>query len=154
PALFGLGQDANWLAWHADPARTLEDWRASLFQVPEGLLDLVAGLIEKDPAKRPYRSAAQLKAALERSRLTSGQGLPAFPRKEGLARAAGHPAPRRAQRLRQAPPLLVFPASDVPPRKFAAAQPVVVGQGGDCTLRLKGPSLSRKHALLCEAAGH
>src|SRR5262249_1749740 len=139
-ALFGLGQDASWLAWHADPARRLDDWRTSLFRVPEGLLDVIAGLIEKDTACRPYRTAAHLHAALERSRLPSlGPKVARTPRG---ARPAG-----------KLPALVVLSGSGSEPRRFAPGRPAFVGRARDCELRLEAPEVAAKHALLCTAEG-
>jgi serine/threonine protein kinase len=76
--LFGLPPAARWLAWHADPSKTLADWRPALPHVPAGLLDLIAGLIPKRPPDRAFQTAAQLRLALERSGLTSDQRLPPY----------------------------------------------------------------------------
>ncbi len=139
---FGAAGDANWLGWHADPAKTLEDWRGALYHAPGGLLDIIAGLIEKDPAKRAYTSAAPLRAALEGSRLTSGQPLP--PPRE----------PARARRPARRPSLTLFSPGRPSGQTFAPGRPVFVGRAQECDVRLTGPSVSRKHALLlCEPDG-
>jgi serine/threonine protein kinase len=150
--LFGFGEDVNWLAWHADPGRRLEDWRSSLFQVPEGLLDLIAALIEKDPEKRTYHSASQVRAYLEESRLISNQRLSPFrpePR-ERPRRPSGAPA-RRAPRKPAV--LTLFPAGPQAAQSFTPGRPVVVGAAADCDVHLRGATVSRKHAVLCESNG-
>jgi serine/threonine protein kinase len=73
--LFGLPVGANWLAWHADPRKTLPGWREALARVPFGLLEIIAALIEKNPTQRCFQNATQLKLTLERSGLTSEQKL-------------------------------------------------------------------------------
>jgi serine/threonine protein kinase len=149
--LFGLGEDVNWLAWHAGPTRQLEDWRGALYKAPEGLLDLIAALIEKDPEKRTYRSAAQVSAYLEQSRLISNQRLSPFPPEE---RAQPRRRPGGAARRAAPKPVVlsVLPGGGAV-RSFAPGQPVVVGRGSDCDLRLRDATVCRKHALLCEASG-
>jgi serine/threonine protein kinase len=153
-SLFGEDVTANWLAWHADPNKDLGDWRASLFRVPKGLLDIIAALIEKDIANRHYRSAGQLRSDLERSRLNSGERLPPY--------QPGQPMPTPRQRKRRGPPVPPRPAgtrpsiallgrgvdSAAPRHWFRPGRPVLVGRGSDCDLQLPQASVSRKHALL------
>lgn len=73
--LFALTAGAGLLAWHADSARQLSDWRGTLTHVPVGLLDVIAGLIPKDPSARTFPSAARLGETLRQSGLTSERRL-------------------------------------------------------------------------------
>lgn len=77
--LFCLPPGANPLSWHADVRKGLTDWRAALPHAPGGLLDVIAGLIEKPPAARTFRTAAQLRTTIERSGLTAAERLPPYP---------------------------------------------------------------------------
>jgi hypothetical protein len=77
--LFELPAGANPLSWHADTRKRLHDWRAALPHAPAGLLDVIGGLIEKLPAARAFRTAAQLRQAVERSGLTAEERLPPYP---------------------------------------------------------------------------
>ncbi len=76
--LFAVAEGANWLAWHADPYKQLADWQPALSHAPAGLLEVIAGLIVKRPDERQYTTAAQLKAALVRGRLTSDARIPPY----------------------------------------------------------------------------
>ncbi len=78
-ALFNLPPGANPLSWHADVRKRLTDWRPALAHAPGGLLDIIGGLIEKAPAARTFRTAAQLRQAVERSGLTAEERLPPWP---------------------------------------------------------------------------
>lgn len=50
--LFGLNDLSEAAAWHADPSRSLEGWRESLYQVPSGLLDIHVRLPRADAGAR------------------------------------------------------------------------------------------------------
>jgi serine/threonine protein kinase len=150
--LFGFGDDVNWLAWHADPARRLEDWRGSLYKVPEGLLDLIAALIEKDPEKRTYRNAAQVRAHLEQSRLISNQRLSPF-RPEPADRPERSSDGSARRKGRKPAVLTLFPGGPQAAQTFTPGRPVVVGRAADSDLRLRDRTVSRKHAVLCETGG-
>ncbi|MFM8270841.1 MAG: protein kinase domain-containing protein [Gemmata sp.] len=157
-ALFGVPDGANWLAWHADPYKQLVDWQPVLAHAPAGLTDIIAGLLPKRPTDRAFATAAELKAALVRSRLTSDQRLPPY-RPAGLEVPAEAvtirrpPARKRAQQTERRPgdkPALVLTSLADPTvtRTFAPAAPVLLGAGRKCDLRCPGAGVSQKHALL------
>lgn len=70
------GPDGTWTGWHADPGRRLPPLSQALPDVPSVLLDVLAGLVEKKPADRRFRSARDVLVELEESRLASPHGLP------------------------------------------------------------------------------
>jgi serine/threonine protein kinase len=166
-SLFGGDISANWLAWHADPAKELEDWRQALYRVPEGLLDILAALIEKDITRRTYKSAAQLEEDLERSRLTSGERLPRFqpggpapapaaPSKPRTPKTASSSTRRRMKRsaiatASTAPAIALLPCTagtSLPRHWFKPGRPILVGRNQDCDFQVPQASVSRKHAML------
>ena len=157
--LFGLPDAANWLAWHADPYKQLADWQPVVAHAPAGLVEVIAGLIPKRPEERAFPSAAQLKAALVRSGLTSEQRLPPY-RPAGIEVPADKvvtisrpPVRTRTGTLESRPavkPVLVLESlGETPVQKaFAPSALVLLGSGRQSALECAGEGVSRKHALL------
>ncbi len=142
PSLFGPGEQGDNLGWHLDPARKLEDWRSSLFQVSEGLLDIIGGLIHKSPVQRAYRSAQELLDQVARLRITSNQLLP--PLQDEKDSAGSSPLP-------SVPRLLILKATDRPkgpPSLLVPGKPVIIGNIAGCDLMVSGRGVASRHAML------
>ena len=155
--LFGMPDSANWLAWHADPYRQLVDWQPVLSHAPTGLTDIIAGLLPKRPADRAFQTAAALKEALVRSRLTSEQRLPVY-RPAGVSvpdvtvvTVRRPPARKRTGALKSSTekPVLVLRSLTDPDERtaFAPAVPVLLGANRKATRVCAGNGVSEKHAL-------
>ena len=154
--LFGVADGANWLAWHADPHKQLADWKQTLGHAPDGLLEVIAGLIGKRPADRRFQSAAQLKGFLEKSRLTSDTRLPPYRRAAAntprvrLPRPPVPDGPRRAlpAKISGKPTLTLARIDGVgDARKWSPRAHVLIGHAARCDLRCHGRGVSPKHAL-------
>ncbi len=157
--LFGVPEGANWLAWHADAYKQLTDWEPVLAHAPTGLTDIIAGLLPKRPADRAFATAAELKTALVRSRLTSDQRLPVY-KPPGVDVpntnvTTIHRPPVRARtaeiekRSSERPVLVLRSLADPAVcRSFAPATPVLLGSGRKCDLTCAGPGVSVKHAFV------
>jgi serine/threonine protein kinase len=161
--------DADWLGWHADAARTLPPLEKVLPGVPRPMLAILSGLTQKDPARRPFKSAREVLAALDEARQISARKLP--PLDAGPARKQPT-APARPLELPDPDPL---PAPDGPRRvvvvskptlelwedgalvhaaRFRPARPGVIGRSPRSRLRIDDPAVSDKHALLaCQDTG-
>jgi serine/threonine protein kinase len=161
--------DANWLWWHGDATKALPPLENVLTGVSRSMLAILSGLIQKDPAERPYRSAREVLAALDEAQLISARKLP--PLDTSLARKQPAPAgpPSRA------PDPDPSPAPDTTRRvvvvskptlelweegglvhatRFRPARPGVVGRSPRSRLRIDDPAVSDKHALLvCQDTG-
>lgn len=160
--------DANWLWWHGDPTKTLPPLGQVLTDTPESMLNLLAGMIQKDPARRP-RSARDVLAALDGTGLVSNRKLPALDpaqqeKKERRKRAEAEDEdedapdlPENARRvvLVQKPALELWPAGAlVPAARFKAGVHALVGRGKGCRFQVLTPDVSEKHALfLCQDTG-
>lgn len=157
--LFGVADGANWLAWHADPYKQLVDWQPALSHAPAGLLEVIAGLIAKRPGERQYTTAAQLKAALIRGRLTSDARLPPYRpgarhgQGGGTATMPRPPVRTRTGKLPSRPPrrptLHLHPTDDIgAPRTFTPETPALVGRARGCNVICDGAAVSPKHAVI------
>ena len=148
PGLFGPGEQGDNLAWHLDPTKKLEHWRSSLFQAPEGLLDLLEGMIQKGIHQRAFRSAQELLDQLGRLRIASNQLFPPFQEENG--QAAGRILPT-------APRLLILKPSDRPkgpPLFLLPGKPAILGSVSGCDLVVQDRGVASRHAMLhAEADG-
>ncbi|MBX7106892.1 MAG: FHA domain-containing protein, partial [Gemmataceae bacterium] len=153
--LFDLPEGVNWLAWHADPRKKLEDWQAALGHIPAGLVDLIAGLIAKPIAERTFGTAGEFADALKRSRLSQSHSLPFYqhrgdnaPARPAAPRFAPGPVRRKKSHGRK-PHLLLTPLDrSFGVRRFKPGRPVLVGRSDMCGLVPAGPGVSAKHAML------
>jgi serine/threonine protein kinase len=145
--LFGLNDLSEAAAWHADPSRTLEDWRESLYQVPSGLLDIIEGLIPKSQALRRFRTAREVIEQLERLKITSGQNLPVV-REDDTNEDIIKPPSRPGNLL-----IMQSVSGDTRVRLFLPAQPVLVGSSPRCHVRLARGDAGARVALLSGLGG-
>ncbi|MFO0850486.1 MAG: protein kinase [Gemmataceae bacterium] len=143
------GPDGTWTGWHADPGRRLPPLSQALPDVPSVLLDVLAGLVEKDPTARRFRSARDVLVELEESRLASPHGLP--PLDPALEASLAVEKRRRVRALRVAPREaleLWAPGGVVHALRVRPGGRAVIGRGPHCHLRLTDRAVSDRHALI------
>ncbi|HVK10367.1 MAG TPA: protein kinase [Gemmataceae bacterium] len=139
----GTGDRKSRLGWHANPKRVLGPLRESLTHVPASLLDVIAGLVQKDPAARTFPSAREAHVAITGYGLMSQRGLPNL-------QAAQVPEPTAAPSREEAALPLQLKAwinGEVQVFSFPTARQVLVGRSGVCHVRPDRDAVSDKHAL-------
>jgi serine/threonine protein kinase len=153
---------ANWLGWHAHPARELTNLAQSLPHVSPALLDILARIILKNPSQRGYRSAAEVRQAVLATGLASQRSLPVL-RDAGTTPAESKPdgrprAERGSEKLSahhgRSLTLSWTQAGESKVCKFHPHRTVVVGHEPACDLQLQVKGVSRRQALLvCQPTG-
>ena len=139
----GTGDRKNWLGWHANPKRVLGPLKESLTHVPAALLDVIAGMVQKDPAARTFKSAREAHAAVTGYGLMSQRGLPNLQTAQVPEQTAVPPRDETALPLR----LKIWINGEVQVFSFPPERPVLVGRSGVCDVRPDRDAVSDKHAL-------
>lgn len=150
---------ANWLGWHAHPARELNNLAQSLPHVPPALRDILTRMVRKEPSQRGYRQAAEARQALMATGLPSQRPLPALrSASTSPVEDAASVRPRQPAKKSETPAcgrilsLKWKRGEQGKLKRFPPGQTVVVGRHPTCELHLDHPGVSRRHALLISQA--
>lgn len=147
---------ANWLGWHAHPARELNNLAQSLPDVPSSLRDLLTRMVRKDLAQRGSRLAAEARQALLATGLASKRPLPALPpttkspNAEDLSLRGSRRSDQKSDVKDNGRTLSLkwTQGKQGKLKQFPPGQSVLVGRDPICELHLDHAGVSRRHALL------